>query len=118
MDDAFEGADAFVHSYYIRFPHAGDTFERAVARAGILFERARRAGVRRIVHVSVSNANEASDLPYYRHKGRLVGAERTCSDPGGRPDECGALLRSGGQTAPLAAAPPRRRRRPESHQHR
>jgi uncharacterized protein YbjT (DUF2867 family) len=71
MDDAFEGADAFVHSYYIRFPHAGDTFERAVARAGILFERARRAGVRRIVHVSVSNANEASDLPYYRNKGRL-----------------------------------------------
>ncbi len=71
MDEAFEGADAFVHSYYIRFPHAGDTFERAVARAGVLFERARRAGVRRIVHVSVSNADEASDLPYYRNKGRL-----------------------------------------------
>lgn len=71
MDEAFEGADAFVHSYYIRFPHAGDTFERAVARAGVLFDRARRAGVRRIVHVSVSNANEASDLPYYRNKGRL-----------------------------------------------
>jgi uncharacterized protein YbjT (DUF2867 family) len=71
MDEAFEGADAFVHSYYIRFPHAGDTFERAVARAGVLFERARRAGVRRIVHVSVSNANEVSDLPYYRNKGRL-----------------------------------------------
>ena len=71
MDEAFEGADAFVHSYYIRFPHAGDTFERAVARAGVLFDRARRAGVRRIVHVSVSNANEASDLAYYRNKGRL-----------------------------------------------
>ena len=71
MDEAFAGADVFVHSYYIRFPHAGDTFERAVARAGILIERARRAGVRRIVHVSVSNANEASDLPYYRNKGRL-----------------------------------------------
>jgi uncharacterized protein YbjT (DUF2867 family) len=59
------------HSYYIRFPHAGDTFERAVARAGVLVDRARRAGVRRIVHVSVSNASEASDLPYYRNKGRL-----------------------------------------------
>jgi uncharacterized protein YbjT (DUF2867 family) len=71
MDEAFDGADTFVHSYYIRFPHAGDTFERAVARAGVLFDRARRAGVRRIVHVSVSKANEASDLPYYRNKGRL-----------------------------------------------
>jgi NADH dehydrogenase len=71
MDEAFAGATAFVHSYYIRFPHAGDTFERAVARAGILIDRARKAGVRRIVHVSVSNADEASDLPYYRNKGRL-----------------------------------------------
>jgi NADH dehydrogenase len=71
MDEAFAGATAFVHSYYIRFPHAGDTFERAVARAGVLVDRARRAGVRRIVHVSVSNASEASDLPYYRNKGRL-----------------------------------------------
>jgi NADH dehydrogenase len=71
MDEAFAGAGTFVHSYYIRFPHAGDTFERAVARAGVLIDRARRAGVRRIVHVSVSNASESSDLPYYRNKGRL-----------------------------------------------
>jgi uncharacterized protein YbjT (DUF2867 family) len=71
MDEAFEGAATFVHSYYIRFPRAGDTFERAVERAGTLLDRARRAGVRRIVHVSVSNADEASDLPYYRNKGRL-----------------------------------------------
>jgi uncharacterized protein YbjT (DUF2867 family) len=71
MDEAFHGAETFVHSYYVRFPYAGDTFERAVDRAGILVERARRCGVRRIVHVSVSNASEASDLPYYRNKGRL-----------------------------------------------
>lgn len=71
MDAAFDGADVFVHSYYIRFPHAGDTFERAVERAAILLDRARRARVRRVVHVSVSNADEQSDLPYYRNKGRL-----------------------------------------------
>lgn len=71
MDEAFDGAETFVHSYYIRFPHAGDTFERAVERAGVLLDCARRAGVRRVVHVSVSNARETSDLPYYRNKGRL-----------------------------------------------
>jgi uncharacterized protein YbjT (DUF2867 family) len=71
MDEAFAGAETFVHSYYIRFPHAGDTFERAVERAGVLLDCARRAGVRRVVHVSVSNARETSDLPYYRNKGRL-----------------------------------------------
>jgi uncharacterized protein YbjT (DUF2867 family) len=37
----------------------------------VLLDRARRAGIRRVVHVSVSNAREASDLPYYRNKGRL-----------------------------------------------
>jgi uncharacterized protein YbjT (DUF2867 family) len=60
----------FVHSYYIRFPYGGDTFERAVDRSAVLLDRAKRAGVRRIVHVSVSNADESSNLPYYRNKGR------------------------------------------------
>jgi uncharacterized protein YbjT (DUF2867 family) len=70
MDEAFAGADVFVHSYYIRFPYGGDTFERAVDRSAVLLDRAKRAGVRRIVHVSVSNADESSDLPYYRNKSR------------------------------------------------
>jgi NADH dehydrogenase len=71
MDDAFAGADVFVNSYYVRFNYAGQTFERAVERTAVLLDRARRAGVRRIVHVSVSNADESSDLPYYRNKGRI-----------------------------------------------
>jgi uncharacterized protein YbjT (DUF2867 family) len=70
MDEAFTGADVFIHSYYIRFPYAGDTFERAVDRSAVLLDRAKRAGVRRVVHVSVSNADESSVLPYYRNKGR------------------------------------------------
>jgi NADH dehydrogenase len=79
MDEAFAGADAFVNSYYVRFNYAGQTFERAVERTAVLLERARHAGVRRVVHVSVSNANEASDLPYYRNKGRI---ERLVRDSG------------------------------------
>jgi len=71
MADAFRGVDVFVNSYYVRFNYAGVTFEDAVARSRVLFAHARAAGVRRIVHVSVSNANEASDLPYYRNKGRI-----------------------------------------------
>lgn len=71
MDEAFAGADVFVNSYYVRFNYAGRTFERAVDRTAVLLDRARRAGVRRVVHVSVSNADERSDLPYYRNKGRI-----------------------------------------------
>jgi uncharacterized protein YbjT (DUF2867 family) len=71
MDDAFAGADVFVNGYYVRFGHAGRTFEMAVDRTAVLLDRVRRAGVRRVVHISVSNADETSDLPYYRNKGRI-----------------------------------------------
>lgn len=71
MAEAFAGADVFVNTYYVRFPHGGATFERAVDQTQVLLDCARRAGVRRIVHVSVSNAREDSELPYYRNKGRI-----------------------------------------------
>jgi uncharacterized protein YbjT (DUF2867 family) len=71
MADAFRGVDVFVNSYYVRFNYGGLTFEDAVDRSRVLIAHARAAGVRRVIHVSVSNANEASDLPYYRNKGRI-----------------------------------------------
>ena len=71
MTPAFRGVDVFVNSYYVRFNHAGATFERAVEHTRELVALAQRAGVRKIVHVSVSNANLESDLPYYRNKARI-----------------------------------------------
>jgi len=71
MAPAFEGVEVFVNTNYVRFPHGGETFERAVDRSRLLFAAARQAGVRKIVHVSVSNASEASDLPFYRNKARI-----------------------------------------------
>jgi uncharacterized protein YbjT (DUF2867 family) len=71
MADAFRDVDVFVNSYYIRFNYGGLTFEDAVERSRVLMALARTAGVERIVHVSVSNAREPSELPYYRNKGRI-----------------------------------------------
>ena len=71
MAAAFRGVDVFVNSYYVRFNYGGLTFEDAVDRSRVLLAQARSAGVRRIVHVSVSNASETSDLPYYRNKARI-----------------------------------------------
>jgi uncharacterized protein YbjT (DUF2867 family) len=71
MAAAFRGVDVFVNSYYVRFNHGGATFDRAVDRSRALIALAREAGVRKIVHVSVSNAREESDLPYYRNKARI-----------------------------------------------
>jgi uncharacterized protein YbjT (DUF2867 family) len=71
MAPAFEGVDVFVNSFYVRFNHGSWTFERAVEQSRALVALARAAGVRRIVHVSVSNAREDSELPYYANKGRI-----------------------------------------------
>jgi uncharacterized protein YbjT (DUF2867 family) len=65
------GADVLYNTYWIRFPYGGMTFGRAVENTLTLWRCAREAGVRRVVHVSVTNASEASTLPYFRHKGVL-----------------------------------------------
>jgi uncharacterized protein YbjT (DUF2867 family) len=62
------GADLLVNTYWIRLPWAGQTFESAVERSRALIEAARDAGVRRLVHVSVSNAASGRNLGYYRGK--------------------------------------------------
>ena len=71
MADAFRGVDVFVNTYYVRFKYGAQTFERAVDLTRVLISLAQQAGVRKIVHVSVSKASESSELPYYRNKGRI-----------------------------------------------
>jgi NADH dehydrogenase len=70
------GADAFINTYWIRLPHAGQTFDSAVQNCGLLFEAAGRAGVPRVVHVSVSNAAAGTNLGYYRGKHQVEQALR------------------------------------------
>ena len=68
---SLDGAETLYNTYWIRFPHGGATYERAIANTLVLAEAARAAGVRRLVHLSVSNASEDSPLPYFRGKAVL-----------------------------------------------
>jgi uncharacterized protein YbjT (DUF2867 family) len=70
-DSSLEGAHTLYNTYWIRFERGRSTFDDAVRRTIALFEAARRAGVGRIVHVSVSRADAADDLPYFRGKHRV-----------------------------------------------
>lgn len=63
-----DGADTLYNTYWIRFPFAGQTYESALENTRTLFSCARQAGVRRIVHISVTHASLDSPLPYYRGK--------------------------------------------------
>lgn len=73
---ALAGADLLIDTYWIRFPHGAVTFETAIANSRALFTAARAANLRRVVHVSVSNASLASPLGYYRGKAAVDQALR------------------------------------------
>jgi NADH dehydrogenase len=73
---SLEGAQALVNTYWVRFNHRDFNHDQAVRNTLTLFDAARRAGVERIVHVSITNPSEDSPLPYFRGKARLERALR------------------------------------------
>lgn len=66
---SLRGATVLYNTYWVRFPHRGVTFETAVANTKALVRACLAAGVRRVVHLSVTSASEESPLPYFRGKG-------------------------------------------------
>ena len=77
LETVLSAADAFVNTYWLRFPYGGQTFETAVANSKLLIEGATQAGIGRFVHLSVSNAASNSNLGYYRGKAEVEAALRT-----------------------------------------
>ncbi|MCC6284252.1 MAG: NAD(P)H-binding protein [Phycisphaerales bacterium] len=76
LEASLGGADVLHNTYWVRFNHRLFNFDDAVRNSAVLFEAARRAGVRRIVHVSILHAGEADDLAYYRGKRQVEDALR------------------------------------------
>src|SRR3984885_15960326 len=67
------GAHTLYCTYWVRFPHGAATRESAVANSKALFDAAARAGVERIVYVSILHADTASPYPYFSGKGQVEG---------------------------------------------
>ena len=70
MAAAFEGVDTFYNTYWVRFGWGSVTHDDAVRNSLALIDAARRAGVRRMVHVSIMNPS--LDSPYTYHRGKAV----------------------------------------------
>lgn len=68
---ALHGVDTLFNTYWVRFAHGVTTFARAVENTRVLVRAARAAGVRRVVHVSVTNPALDSPLPYFRGKAEV-----------------------------------------------
>jgi nucleoside-diphosphate-sugar epimerase len=71
LRQSLQGVDALINTYWVRFDHRRFTHREAVANTKILFQAAKEAGVRRIIHVSITNPDINSILPYFRGKAEL-----------------------------------------------
>jgi NADH dehydrogenase len=63
-----DGVDTLYNTFWIRFERGPITYAWATERCVALFAAARRAGVRRIVHISVINASAQAPTAYFRAK--------------------------------------------------
>lgn len=71
LTETLRGASTLINTYWVRFPRGAATFESAVQNTRTLIAAAKRAGVRRIVHVSIANPSLESPLGYYKGKAQL-----------------------------------------------
>ncbi|HWF10545.1 MAG TPA: NAD(P)H-binding protein [Bryobacteraceae bacterium] len=72
LESSLRGIEVLINTYWVRFgnpPHF--TFAQALTNAKILFDAAKRAGVRRIVHISITNPDRKSELPYFSGKAEM-----------------------------------------------
>jgi NADH dehydrogenase len=71
MTESLRGAKVLYNTYWVRFSHGDFSHASAVRNTLMLIEAAKRAGVTRIVDVSITNPSEDSPLEYFRGKAQL-----------------------------------------------
>jgi NADH dehydrogenase len=73
------GATTLYNTYWVRFAAGRADHDRAVVNSRTLFHAAHRAGVQRIVHVSITHPTIDSPYPYFRGKALV---ERALAETG------------------------------------
>ncbi|HEY3322112.1 MAG TPA: NAD(P)H-binding protein [Planctomycetota bacterium] len=79
LAESLRGATVLYNTYWVRFNTKMFTHAQAVENTLRLFEAAKKVGVQRVIHVSITNPKEDSPLEYFRGKARL---ERALVDSG------------------------------------
>jgi uncharacterized protein YbjT (DUF2867 family) len=76
---SLEGATTLYNTYWVRFARGQTDHDQAVANSRTLFHAALRAGVKRVVHVSITKPSIESPYPYFRGKAQV---ERALAETG------------------------------------
>jgi uncharacterized protein YbjT (DUF2867 family) len=66
--ESLRGATTLYNTYWVRFARRQVDHDLAVANSTSLFHAAKRAGIQRVVHVSITHPGSESPLPYFRGK--------------------------------------------------
>jgi uncharacterized protein YbjT (DUF2867 family) len=74
--ESLRGAEVLYNTYWVRFNYSFFKHQSAVRNTLILFEAARSAGVKRIVHISITNPSKDSPFEYFAGKAQLEEALR------------------------------------------
>ncbi len=75
------GVEVLYNTYWVRFNHKTFTHADAVRNTQTMFKAAKDAGVKRIVHISITNPSEDSPLEYFREKANLETALKQTGIP-------------------------------------
>jgi NADH dehydrogenase len=65
-----DGCDVLFNTYWIRFNYQNRSFEKALENTKTLLGCAKAAGIKKVIHISVTNPSLEDQLPYYRGKAR------------------------------------------------
>jgi NADH dehydrogenase len=71
LKETLEGVSVLYNTYWVRFNHKTFTHADAVRNTETMFRAAKKAGVKRIVHISITNPSIDSPLEYFSGKARL-----------------------------------------------
>jgi len=74
LEAALRGVDTLYNTFWIRFERGPVTYRWAIERSRSIFDAAHRAGVRRLVHVSVIHASHEAPTAYFRAKAEVEDA--------------------------------------------
>jgi uncharacterized protein YbjT (DUF2867 family) len=72
LERDLRGVHTLYNTYWIRFPRGGATHYTAVANSRVLFDAAARAGVQRVVHVSITHADDPAAARYSYFRGKAA----------------------------------------------
>lgn len=76
LSASLQGVEVLYNTYWVRFDQGSNTQAQAVQNTRLLLQAARQAGVRRVVHISITNPDENSPLPYFAGKAANESAVR------------------------------------------